>query len=278
VSKPDYDIIHSPEAETFLRMVTKGFYNHSYIGLWLYEAIGREWDEMAFWAEEMAVEIHPQTCTWSIGIWEWVYGIETDESLTLECRRQKILAKIVGTRPVNPEAIRRGIASLAGMADEDVEIQDFSGPYRFGITLRPAGMPIPYADITNYIQSVKPAHLTAEVTADLGTAGHPLRHGGACLAEGEVSIGWDAPVHVQALRHGGVCMAEASADIGYEPSMYVFEVRDGHLLVSTDGPAGGPAGFRIDGRGHLMADTDIVPDAGMYRIREDGHLVYDTQG
>ena len=89
MSKPDLDtIIQSPEAETFLGMVTKGFYSNSYTGLWMYEVIGREWDEMRGWAEELQNEIHPQTCTWSVAIWEWVYGIEPDETLPLEYRRQ----------------------------------------------------------------------------------------------------------------------------------------------------------------------------------------------
>ena len=57
MSKPDLDtIIQSPEAETFLGMVTKGFYSNSYTGLWMYEVIGREWDEMRGWAEELQNE------------------------------------------------------------------------------------------------------------------------------------------------------------------------------------------------------------------------------
>ena len=49
MSKPDLDITRSPEAQMFLRSVTDGFYNRSYLALWLYEVIGREWDEMAGW-------------------------------------------------------------------------------------------------------------------------------------------------------------------------------------------------------------------------------------
>ena len=33
--------------------MTKGFYSNSYTGLWIYEVIGREWDEMRAWAEGM---------------------------------------------------------------------------------------------------------------------------------------------------------------------------------------------------------------------------------
>ena len=161
MSKPDLDgIIRSPSAETFLRMVTKGFYDNSYTGLWMYEVIGREWDEMRKWAEGLKDEINPQTCTWSIGIWEWVYGIKTDKTLQLEYRRQRILAKILGTKPVNPEVIRRGVARITGC---DVDITDFAGPYRFAlkIHMQEDGDALPYGLVREYIRIVKPSHLAA---------------------------------------------------------------------------------------------------------------------
>lgn len=164
MSRPDLEgIIRSPSAETFLRMVTKGFYDNSYIGLWMYEVIGREWDEMRKWAEGLKDEINPQTCTWSIGIWEWVYGIKTDEALQLEYRRQRILAKILGTKPVNPEVIRRGVARITGC---DVDITDFAGPYRFAlkIHMQEDGDVLPYGLVREYIRVVKPSHLAAFLT------------------------------------------------------------------------------------------------------------------
>lgn len=168
MSRPDLDnIIQSPEAETFLRMVTKGFYSNSYIGLWMYEVIGREWDEMREWAEGLRQEIHPQTCTWSIAIWEWVYGIEPDETLQLEYRRQRILAKVVGVKPINPEVIRRGVTALIGGTDGEVEVNDFVGPYRFEVILHPAGKkPLNYAKIFTYIREIKPSHLAFEAAIE----------------------------------------------------------------------------------------------------------------
>lgn len=164
MSRPDIgSIVHSPSAETFLRMVTKGFYDNSYTGLWMYEVIGREWDEMRQWAEGLKNEIHPQTCTWSIGIWEWVYGFERDETLSLESRRQRILAKVISTRPINPEAIRHGVAKITGC---DVDIKDFAGPYRFSLTIHmpEEGETLPYKSVREYIRTVKPAHLAAFLT------------------------------------------------------------------------------------------------------------------
>ena len=168
MSKPDLDtIIQSPEAETFLGMVTKGFYSNSYTGLWIYEVIGREWDEMREWAEGLQNEIHPQTCTWSVAIWEWVYGIEPDETLPLEYRRQRILSKIVGVKPINPEVIRRGVTALIGGADGEVEVNDFVGPYRFEVILHPSGKnPLNYAKIFTYIREIKPSHLAFEAAIE----------------------------------------------------------------------------------------------------------------
>ena len=154
-------IIQSPEAGVFLGMVTKGFYERSYMGLWIFEIIGREWDEMKSWAEGMKDEIHPQTCTWSIPIWEWVYGIPSDDALPLPFRRQRVLAKIIATVPVNPEAIRRGVAALVGAYAETVEVDEGAGPYRFDVIIHPAEVPVPfpYSRIARYIRETKPSHL-----------------------------------------------------------------------------------------------------------------------
>ena len=161
MSKPDLDgIIRSPSAETFLRMVTKGFYDNSYIGLWMYEVIGREWDEMRKWTEGLKDEINPQTCTWSISIWEWVYGIKTDETLQLEYRRKRILAKVIETKPVNLEIIRSGVAKITGC---DVDITDFAKPYSFAlkIHMQEEGDAFSYESVREYIRIVKPSHLAA---------------------------------------------------------------------------------------------------------------------
>lgn len=159
-------IITSAEAKAFLQMVTEGFYSQSRTGLWIFEVIGREWDELRAWADGMKEEIFPQTCTWSVGIWEWVYGIETDETLDLDYRRQRILARVRLMRPINPETIRRGVASLIGTGTEAVEVRDFVGPYRFEVVVHPQETPIPYERIKTYVREIKPSHLAFELAAE----------------------------------------------------------------------------------------------------------------
>lgn len=152
-------IFTSDEAKTFLQMVTKGFYSRSYLGLWMYEVIGREWDDLRDWAEGLKNEINPQTCTWSIAIWEWVYGFEPDESLSLEYRRQRIMSRIRKLRPINPEAVRRGVAGLIGAELDDVEVHDFVAPYTFEVFMRTYGTRIPDQEVLRYLNEIKPSHL-----------------------------------------------------------------------------------------------------------------------
>jgi hypothetical protein len=176
------DIITSPEAERMRRMVTKDFYDRSRLGLWLYEAIGREWDEMGGWAKELKLEIFPQTCTWSISIWEWVYGFETDDTLQLEYRRQRILAKIIQQSPINPETIRRGVAALTGA---DVEVHESTVPYTFDVVIHPSENPLNYFEVWRYVREVKPSHLAfhaeietkIDITVEIGTTYNLLGYG-----------------------------------------------------------------------------------------------------
>lgn len=176
MSKPDRDIIHSQEAQMFLRSVTEGFYNRSCLALWMFEVIGREWDEMAAWSNDLKQEIYVQTCTWSIAIWEWVYGFEPDESMTLEERRQRILSKVRGVRPINPEVMRRGIAAVSGA---DAGLKDFSNPFSFSVTMSVTNKPIPIERVLRFIYETKPAHLAVSVEVIFPTIESTLHVGGA---------------------------------------------------------------------------------------------------
>ena len=153
-------IITSPTARRMLNMVTDDFYSRSFIGLWMFEVIGREYDDMAKWSRDLKLEIFPQTCTWSIAIWEWVYGIESNESLSLEQRRQRVLGRMREVRTISPESLRRKIAALTSA---DVAVHDFTAPYTFTVNIYPqvSDPPDPpnYTAIMELIRREKPSHL-----------------------------------------------------------------------------------------------------------------------
>ncbi len=161
MSKPSLGIIRSPTAEEMLRMVTRGFYDKSYIALWIFEVIGREYDDMSEWAQEIKNEIFIQTCTWSIDIWEWVYGISSNPELPLEQRRAQILAKQLQRPPINPAQIEGLLTAYTGCP---VKVTDPSRPYTFSLLVDEsnAKFPVDYKAARDLLNKVKPSHLATE--------------------------------------------------------------------------------------------------------------------
>lgn len=242
MSKPELDIIRSPEAETFLRSVTAGFYSHSYLGLWIYEVIGREWDEMAAWSKDLKQEIFVQTCTWSIAIWEWVYGFEPDESMTLEERRQRILNKIRGVRPINPEVLRRGIAAVSGA---DAGVTDFTAPYSFSVTLQLTNRPIPMERVLQYISEHKPAHLAVSIEIVFPEISSTLHIGGSAGNSTIITIPKEPDEYdfQSTLHPGGSVGASVSIGLREKPEEYKFLG-----TLRTGGSIGAAASIGVPGK------------------------------
>ncbi len=154
------EILRSPEARRMREMVTRGFYDRSRIGLWLFEVIGREYDEMSDWSRNLRLEAFPQTCTWSIDIWEFVCGIVPDDSLPLTYRRERIMSKWLQRPPVSPARIE---AVLSGLISAPVVVTENTAPYSFEVDvdvtdavstdMRPA---------VRTLRRIKPSHLSFE--------------------------------------------------------------------------------------------------------------------
>lgn len=141
-----------------LLMVTAGFYDRSHIALRLFQAIGEQWDEMEDWVSGLWAELFPQTCTWSVGYWENLYGIRSEESLSLSLRRQQVMARVLYQAPMNPETVRRGVVALTGC--EDVVLEDFVAPYTFHVTVNHPSNLENMADVWGYLWEMKPSHLS----------------------------------------------------------------------------------------------------------------------
>jgi len=168
-------IITSPEALKMKNMVTGGFYDRSAIGLWLFEVIGREYDEMADWAHNLRYEAFPRTCTWSIGIWEFICDLEPlidlpeDPEVALQMRRQRLMAKKWKWPPVNPA---RTEAILAGITNYDVHITENVDLNTFRVDIDGEGGEANIFDMRNVVstlRSIKQSHLSFEMRKTLIT-------------------------------------------------------------------------------------------------------------
>ena len=52
---------------------------------------------------DFAKQLHPQTATWGLNIWEEELGLPTDLSVDIELRRAKVMAKLLGSSPMTVE-------------------------------------------------------------------------------------------------------------------------------------------------------------------------------
>ena len=169
-------IITSLEALKMKKMVTDGFYDRSVIGLWLFEVIGREYDEMAGWALNLRYEAFPQTCTWSIGIWEFICDLEPiqnlpdDPELALQMRRQRLLVKR-WTRPsVNPARTEAELAAL--LPGYEVHVIENVNLNTFLVDIIGTGGQNNIFDFRNVVytlRSIKQSHLSFELHKTLTT-------------------------------------------------------------------------------------------------------------
>ena len=58
-----------------LSYVTPGFYDNSYVGKWLYQVMGLEYDDARKLAEELQYQMFPETATWGLMYHEIKWGL-----------------------------------------------------------------------------------------------------------------------------------------------------------------------------------------------------------
>ena len=130
-------------------------YGNSYVGLWLFQAIGTALGEICAIAEQLRYETHPATTDLLLDYWEREYGIQTDSSLTKEQRRAKVIAKIQNHAQVNPARMSDVIsAALGGVT---VDITENVDKNTFLVNIRENVESIVPAVAA--IERMKPAHL-----------------------------------------------------------------------------------------------------------------------
>ena len=161
-------IITSPEAERILDFISP-VYGKSYVGLWLFEVIGRELDDMYQWAVGFADQTVPNRATWSLHYWEEEYGIIPDPNATIEERRAAILQKIMYRGPMNPKKLANIVAVSAGVP---TDIEENTGKNKFSVVLR--DLPINRMDgaiksvaaARRTVDEAKPAHLIYDLRVE----------------------------------------------------------------------------------------------------------------
>lgn len=147
-------ILTNAKAQEMIDFVSQ-IYGSSYVGLWLFQAIGSVLGPICDLAEQLEEETSPATTTLLIDYYEKEYGIQNDPTLTIEQRRNMVMAAMRSKGACNPARLANAIsASLGGVP---VEIFENTGQNEFTVNIRAAVRS--YAPAIAVIERMKPAHL-----------------------------------------------------------------------------------------------------------------------
>ena len=79
----------SESAKNMIASVSDGFYDNSYVGKWLFEVMGQEYDAAREIAEDILNQLFPETATWGLMYHEIKWGLPVrSEEHTSELQSQ----------------------------------------------------------------------------------------------------------------------------------------------------------------------------------------------
>lgn len=120
----------STSAKKMLSYVSDGFYDKSYVGKWLYEVIGIEYDKAREIIEELSAQFFPETATWGLKYHEIKWGLPEREGIPYDERRKQIYRKRDDRPPMTPWRLEKALKNEIGFEVRISDIHD-SGEYGY---------------------------------------------------------------------------------------------------------------------------------------------------
>lgn len=119
----------SPGALRMLSYVSDGFYDRSYVGKWLYQVMGLEYDTAREIIESLPAQMFPETATWGLMYHEIKWALPVRENLSYEERRRLIYQKRDYRAPMTPWRMETYLQNATGF---EVHIADAADPGAYG--------------------------------------------------------------------------------------------------------------------------------------------------
>lgn len=127
-----FDLENFPTSESAKKMlgyVSDGFYDESYVGKWIFQAMGIEYDKALEIAMELPAQFYPETATWGLMYHEIKWGLPVRQNLSYEERRRLIFQKRDYRAPMTPYRMEKYLTDATGF---EVHITDASDPGEYG--------------------------------------------------------------------------------------------------------------------------------------------------
>ncbi|MCT4593192.1 MAG: YmfQ family protein [Anaeromicrobium sp.] len=152
-------MINSPKGRDMISYVSP-IYGQSEVAKAIFESIGTEWDNADELAEDILLQLFPQTATWGLIFWELRLGLSTNLSEDIEKRRRRVIAKMQSKYTINPERMAMILKNYTGA---EIEIIENIAPHTFEIKLLGSeGFPNSLDDLYKRVKKIKPSHLSVK--------------------------------------------------------------------------------------------------------------------
>ena len=137
------------------------FYHNSNIVKSFIDSNSIEANILKDYVEDLNNNLYVKTATWGLDLFEEELGLTTDESISYEERRERILAKKRGNGTTTKAMIKNTAEAFSGGEVEVIEnFNDYSFIVKF---IGTKGIPKNLTLFKNMIEEIKPAHLNYEL-------------------------------------------------------------------------------------------------------------------
>ena len=141
-------------------------YDNSYVGKWIFEVMSVPLSLAQDTINELREQAFPETATWSLPYWEQSYGLPTNEALSIEERRSRVISKRNYRKPMNPARIEMLLKELC---KRDVKLIENTAPHTFEISVSPGTSEASLDQIIKLVNEVKQAQKSFRVVFDTPT-------------------------------------------------------------------------------------------------------------
>ncbi len=170
----------SNSARKMLSYVSDGFYDRSYVGKWLYQVMGLEYDQALETVEDLPAQFFPETATWGLMYHEAKWGLPVRENLSYEERRRLIYQKRDYRVPMTPYRMENYLKDAIGLEAHVSDMNDrgkferpFLHPNIFNVTII-GDSSLDLESVRHVIDGIKQSHTmyTIELLDNLYEVSH----------------------------------------------------------------------------------------------------------
>lgn len=256
-------ILTNEKAQEIIDYVSQ-IYGESYVGLWIYQAIGTALGNIDQIANQLMNETTPVTTTLLIDYWENEFGLTPDSRLTIAQRQSRLIDNIKSRGAITPEKLSSAVsASLGGAAVAVYE--------RTGTITQSTASTSNNGTVTLLTEANTSAESNGNVTIISPASSASDNQGNVVVrsmtgfSDGSGHITVTSNTHVEHEGNGVVTLAAT-------PENYYFEINNNELMRMSD--EGGAYKFTVN---ILDSVSSVKPAIATINKLKPAHLIYDIK-